>query len=94
MSALPRHPADVPLPPPPRREQDPRHLCPLCGYRFAVGREVCGRCGLGGGCEALGCPHCGYQFPIQSTILTWLRRLGHRLGRHGFRRDSGGQEER
>ncbi|MFQ5668892.1 MAG: hypothetical protein ACE5HD_00050 [Acidobacteriota bacterium] len=77
MTLLGQHPVQEPLPEP-VRDRDPRHRCPLCGYRFAVGDEVCGHCGLGGGCEAVGCPHCGYRFPVESATLAWLKRL---LGR-------------
>ncbi len=89
MSRLPRHPVEEPLPAP-EAAADPRHQCPLCGYRFAVGREVCGRCGLSGGCEAVGCPHCGYQFPVESATLSWLRRLAHRLFHRGSAAAPGG----
>jgi hypothetical protein len=79
MSRLPRHAVEAPLPAPPAPGDDPRHRCPLCGYRFAVGKEVCGHCGLGGGCEAVGCPHCGYQFPTESRTVGWIRRWWSRL---------------
>ncbi len=85
MKTLPRHASRQPLPEP-AVVADPRHQCPLCGYRFVSGREVCSSCGLGGACEAIGCPHCGYQFPLESTTLSWMRRQLRRLTgwrRHG-----------
>jgi hypothetical protein len=84
VTRLPRHAVEEPLPVT-QPAVDPRHQCPLCGYRFATGIEVCGRCGLSGGCEAVGCPHCGYQFPVESSTLAWLRRLARwlLLRRHG-----------
>ena len=75
---LPRHAVEKDLPPPPLPAK-PKHRCPLCGYRFAVGKVVCSQCGLSGGCEAIGCPHCGYQFPVESTMLSWITRLWRRL---------------
>lgn len=82
MKRLPRHAVEEPLPAP-LQEVLPKHQCPLCGFRFTEGRQVCGQCGLSGGCEAVGCPHCGYQFPVESSILAWLKRrlrnvFGHR----------------
>ena len=78
MTRLPRH-AVEPVLPVAGKSHRPQHQCPLCGFRFSEGKEVCGSCGLSGGCEAVGCPHCGYQFPLESSILTWLRRLKQRL---------------
>jgi hypothetical protein len=75
---LPRHAVEEPLPAP-RQEAVPRYQCPLCGYRFSEGRAVCGSCGLSGGCEAVGCPHCGYQFPVESSILAWLKRRARHI---------------
>ena len=67
----------------PAVDQDPRTVCPLCGYRFAQGVEVCGSCGIGaGGCETVGCPHCGYAFPTGSVTVNWFRRLVRRLRPH------------
>jgi len=80
MKRLPRHAVDEALPAA-ETPAAPAHQCPLCGFRFSEGREVCGQCGLGGGCEAVGCPHCGYQFPVESTLLAWVsRRLRHLFG--------------
>lgn len=84
MSRLPLH-AVAPDLPPPREPRQPLHQCPLCGFRFNEGKEVCGSCGLSGGCEAVGCPHCGYQFPLESSLLTWLRSLMRRLLGQGVR---------
>lgn len=78
MTRLPRH-AVAPDLPAPKEHNHPLHQCPLCGFRFSEGKDVCGSCGLSGGCEAIGCPHCGYQFPLESSILTWLRHLAQRL---------------
>jgi len=78
MKRLPRHAVEQILPDPVSAEK-PRHLCPLCGYRFTEGRPVCGQCGLSGGCEAVGCPHCGYQFPVESSVVAGLRRLWRHL---------------
>ena len=64
--------------------------CPLCGYRFAHGVEVCGSCGLGGAsCETVGCPHCGYAFPTGSATVAFLKRMFGRLfgGAHVERGD-------
>ena len=80
MKRLPQHAVETPLPVA-AAVVDPRHQCPLCGYRFTTGKEVCGQCGLGGACEAIGCPHCGYQFPTESTTLTWVKRQFRRLTR-------------
>jgi len=75
---LPRHALAESLPEPVRAE-DPRHLCPLCGYRFLAGRLACPACGPLGGCDALGCPHCGHKTPAESVTVNWARRLFRRL---------------
>lgn len=55
--------------------------CPLCGYRFREGREVCGGCPLARRCDTICCPHCGYRFVSGSHIVAGLRRLLQRLAR-------------
>jgi tRNA(Ile2) C34 agmatinyltransferase TiaS len=49
--------------------------CALCGNRFTHGDLVCGACILSAGCQVVRCPRCGYQFPRDSTLVAWVRRL-------------------
>lgn len=49
--------------------------CGLCGLRFSHGERACGSCALGAGCDLVRCPGCGYQFPRDSRLLRWLKRL-------------------
>ena len=65
--------------------------CPLCGYRFTTGVEVCGSCGISGGCETVGCPHCGYGFPTGSVTVAFFKRIWHRLARR--RAGAAGRED-
>ncbi|MFQ5719189.1 MAG: hypothetical protein ACE5IK_06540 [Acidobacteriota bacterium] len=78
-----RRPASTAAPAP--GPDDPRIQCPLCGYRFVHGVEVCGSCGISGGCGTLGCPHCGYALPPRSAVLDFFHRWARRLtGRHAL----------
>lgn len=59
--------------------------CALCGARFTHGELVCGRCPMSNSCDIVQCPHCAYQFPRESRLVAWLRRLLRlRGGREGL----------
>jgi len=49
--------------------------CGLCGTRFTHGNLVCTSCPMNAGCEVVKCPQCGYQFPRNSRIVDWGRKL-------------------
>ena len=54
--------------------------CALCGCRFTHGGLVCAGCVLGSACDLVKCPQCGYQFPRDSRLVAWARRVLRRRG--------------
>lgn len=49
--------------------------CSLCGARFTHGEQVCGACPMSTKCDLVKCPNCGFQFPRESRIVAFARRL-------------------
>ncbi|MBI3072045.1 MAG: hypothetical protein HYY84_07970 [Deltaproteobacteria bacterium] len=59
--------------------------CPLCGNRFERSLEAnrChGGCPMGDKCNLVKCPGCGYEWPGDSRLVNWLKRL-FRVGEPG-----------
>ena len=54
--------------------------CALCGYRFQPSAETmsCAGCPINRRCRLISCPNCGYEFPGESRIVEFLRRLFRR----------------
>jgi predicted amidophosphoribosyltransferase len=76
----------TPFLPADRRSEATVFTCALCGTRFTHGGLVCSGCVLSNACDLVKCPQCGYQFPRDSRLVAWVRRLlRHRRGREEAR---------
>jgi hypothetical protein len=54
--------------------------CALCGYRFRPSAETmsCAGCPIDRRCRVICCPNCGYEFPGESLVVEFFRRLFRR----------------
>ncbi len=50
--------------------------CPMCGMEFKRADTACAHgCPMGAGCNLVRCPSCRYEFPPETPVVSWVRRL-------------------
>jgi hypothetical protein len=53
-----------------------RMICPMCGLEFDITPNIrCSGCVLKSKCETVCCPRCGYATVVESSLVSWAKRL-------------------